>query len=55
MFVDATQWWKVAEREGFIAAGTVSIDGVAYPASGRMIPTYQIYGYGDLAFLEGTV
>ena len=35
------------------AAGTVSIDGVDYPASGRMIPNYQIYGYGDLGFLEG--
>ncbi|MEU4425586.1 hypothetical protein AB0F81_33610 [Actinoplanes sp. NPDC024001] len=133
VFLDATQWWKVAEREGFIlvviceqysttsvsvshrdsltffrqlrdtitarydvdttrfystgqsagsavtqnfaiafpeyfaavastsftaapnASGTVSIDGVAYPASGRMIPNYQIYGYGDLAFLEGTL
>jgi hypothetical protein len=28
---------------------------VAYPASGRTIPTYQIYGYGDLAFLAGTL
>ncbi|MDG4825251.1 hypothetical protein O7635_25675 [Asanoa sp. WMMD1127] len=37
------------------AAGTVSIDGVEHPASGRMIPNYQIYGYGDLAFLEGTL
>lgn len=133
VFVDATQWWKVAEREGFVlvviceqyssssvsvshrdshtfyrqlretvidrydvdptrfystgqsagsqvtqtfaiafpeyfaavastsftaapdASGNVGIDGTAYPASGRMIPTYQIYGYGDLAFLEGTV
>jgi poly(3-hydroxybutyrate) depolymerase len=131
VFLDATQWWKVAEREGFVlvviceqysntsvsvshrdsltffrqlrdaitarydvdtsrfystgqsagsavtqnlaiafpeyfaavastsftaapnASGTVSIDGVAHPASGRMIPNYQIYGYGDLAFLEG--
>jgi hypothetical protein len=35
------------------AAGTVSIDGVPYPASGEMIPNYQIYGYGDLGFLEG--
>ena len=131
VFIDATQWWKVAEREGFIlvticeqysntsisvshrdsntfyrqlrelmineypvdatrfystgqsagssvtqnfaiafpeyfaavastsftaapnAAGNVTIDGVSYPASGRMIPNYQIYGYGDLGFLEG--
>jgi poly(3-hydroxybutyrate) depolymerase len=37
------------------SSGTVTIDGVAYPASGRMIPNYQIYGYGDLAFLEGTL
>ena len=131
VFMDATQWWKVAEREGFIlvivceqysntsisvshrdsnafyrqlrelmindypvdptrfystgqsagssvtqnfaiafpeyfaavastsftaapnAAGTVSIDGVAYPASGQVIPNYHIYGYGDLGFLYG--
>jgi poly(3-hydroxybutyrate) depolymerase len=131
VFLDATQWWKVAEREGFVlvivceqysatsvsvshrdslafyrqlrdvltagypvdparfystgqsagsavtqnlaiafpdyfaavastsftaapnAEGTVAIDGVQYPASGRTIPTYQIYGYGDLSFLEG--
>jgi poly(3-hydroxybutyrate) depolymerase len=37
------------------AAGTVGIDGVQHPASNRMIPTYQIYGYGDLSFLEGTL
>ncbi|WP_203790910.1 hypothetical protein [Paractinoplanes rishiriensis] len=133
VFLDATQWWKVAEREGFIlvviceqysntsvsvshrdsntfyrqlrdtitarydvdttrlystgqsagsavtqnlaiafpeyfaavastsftaapnTSGTVTIDGVAYPASGRMIPNYQIYGYGDLTFLDGTL
>ncbi|XVV08608.1 alpha/beta hydrolase family esterase [Actinoplanes sp. CA-131856] len=133
VFLDATQWWKVADREGFLlvvvceqysvnsvsvshrdslaffrqlrdtiisrydvdptrfystgqsagssvtqnlaiafpeyfaavastsftaapdAAGTVTLDGVAYPASNRPIPTYQIYGYGDLAFLEGTL
>lgn len=131
VFLDATQWWKVAEREGFIlvviceqysntsisvshrdsiaffrqlrdiligeypvdparfystgqsagsavtqnlaiafpeyfaavastsfvtapnAAGTVAMDGVEYPASGAMIPNYQIYGYGDLGFLAG--
>lgn len=34
-------------------AGTVTMDGVAYPASRRPIPCYQIYGYGDLAFLAG--
>jgi poly(3-hydroxybutyrate) depolymerase len=131
VFLDATQWWKVAQREGFVlviigeqysntsvsvshrdsntfyrqlrdlvtaqypvdptrfystgqsagssvtqtfaialpeyfaavastsfttapdAAGTVTLDGVQYPASGQMIPNYQIYGYGDLPFLEG--
>jgi hypothetical protein len=133
VFIDATQWWKVAENEGFIlviiceqysntsisvshrdsntfyrqlrelmireypvdptrfystgqsagssvtqnfaiafpeyfaavastsftaapnAAGTVNIDGVAYPASGQVVPNYHIYGYGDLGFLEGTL
>ncbi len=35
------------------AAGTVNLDGVAHPASHRPIPNYQIYGYGDLGFLEG--
>ncbi|MEV4349975.1 PHB depolymerase family esterase [Actinoplanes sp. NPDC049596] len=133
VFLDATQWWKVAEREGFIlvivceqysvnsvsvshrdslafyrqlrdhitahydvdptrfystgqsagssvtqtlaiafpdyfaavastsftvapgANGTVTLDGVAHPAAYRPIPTYQIYGYGDLAFLAGTL
>jgi poly(3-hydroxybutyrate) depolymerase len=35
------------------AAGTVGIDGVQVPASGRPIPNYQIYGYGDLGFLAG--
>jgi hypothetical protein len=29
------------------------MDGVAYPATGRVIPCYQIYGYGDLPFLAG--
>ena len=131
MFLDATQWWKVAEREGFVvavvceqysntsvsvshrdslafyrllrevmsreypvdptrfystgqsagsqvtqnfaiafpqyfaavastsftaapdAAGTIGMDGVSYPASGQVIPNYHIYGYGDLAFLQG--
>ncbi|HEX6325404.1 MAG TPA: PHB depolymerase family esterase [Jiangellaceae bacterium] len=131
VFIDATQWWKVAEQEGFIlviiceqysntsisvshrdsnafyrqlrellineyavdptrfystgqsagssvsqifaiafpeyfaavastsftaapnAAGTVSLDGVAHPARGQMIPNYHIYGYGDLSFLYG--
>ncbi len=133
VFVDATQWWKVAEQEGFVlvviceqysntsvsvshrdsntfyrqlrdtiaagydvdptrfystgqsagsqvtqnfaiafpeyfaavastsftaapdASGNISIDGVAYPASGQAIPNYHIYGYGDLPFLEGTL
>jgi poly(3-hydroxybutyrate) depolymerase len=35
------------------AAGGISMDGAQHPASGRMIPTYQIYGYGDLGFLAG--
>jgi poly(3-hydroxybutyrate) depolymerase len=35
------------------AASTVSIDGVAYPASDQVIPNYHIYGYGDLGFLFG--
>ena len=37
------------------ASGQISVDGVPYPASGRMIPNYHIYGYGDLEFLEGTL
>ncbi|MEV6813516.1 PHB depolymerase family esterase [Micromonospora sp. NPDC051296] len=131
VFLDATQWWKVAEQEGFIlviiceqysntsvsvshrdsvtfyrqlrevmieqydvdptrfystgqsagsgvtqnlaiafpdyfaavastsftaapnSSGTVSMDGVQYPASGRRIPNLQIYGYGDLSSLAG--
>lgn len=131
LFQDATQWWKVAEQEGFIlvticeqysnnsvsvshrdsvifyrqlrevmlgqypvdptrlystghsagssvtqnlaiafpeyfaavastsftaapnSSGTVSMDGVEYPASGKVIPNYQIYGYGDLTSLAG--
>ena len=133
VFVDATQWWKVAEREGFVVvficeqysrtsvvvshrdslaffqqlrdtitarydvdptrfystgqsagsqvtqnfaiafpeffaavastsfpaapnvAGNVSIDGVAYPASGRSIPNYMIYGYGDIQQWVGSL
>jgi poly(3-hydroxybutyrate) depolymerase len=133
VFLDATQWWKVAEREGFLLAvvceqysntsvsvshrdsnaffrqlrdvmlteyrvdpsrfystgqsagsqvsqsfaiafpeyfaavattsfpvapnssGSVTLDGVAYPASGQSIPTYMIYGYGDLGSLAGTL
>jgi len=35
------------------AAGVITMDGVAYPASGHMIPNYHIYGYGDLPFLAG--
>jgi len=35
------------------AAGTITMDGVQHPASGRIIPTYHIYGYGDLPFLAG--
>jgi poly(3-hydroxybutyrate) depolymerase len=133
VFVDATQWWKVAEREGFIvvficeqysrtsvvvshrdslaffrqlrdtitaqydvdptrfystgqsagsqvsqtfaiafpeffaavattsfpaapnAAGNVSIDGVAYPATRQSIPNYMITGYGDISQWVGTL
>jgi poly(3-hydroxybutyrate) depolymerase len=133
VFVDATQWWKVAEREGILlvfvceqysrtsvvvshrdslaffrqlretitarydvdptrfystgqsagsqvtqnlaiaypeyfaavastsfpaapdAAGAVTLDGVAYPASGKKIPNYLIYGYGDIAGFVGTL
>jgi poly(3-hydroxybutyrate) depolymerase len=35
------------------SSGTVSVDGVQYPASNRRIPNYHIYGYGDLPFLAG--
>jgi poly(3-hydroxybutyrate) depolymerase len=35
------------------SAGAVTMDGVQYPARGQVIPTYQIYGYGDLGFLAG--
>lgn len=35
------------------SSGTISMDGVQYPASGQVIPNYQIYGYGDLGFLAG--
>jgi len=133
VYVDATQWWKVAEREGFIlvficeqyssrsvvvshrdshaffrqlrdtitaqydadpsrfystgqsagssvtqnfaiafpeyfaavattsfpaapnAAGNVSIDGTAYPASRLSIPNYMITGYGDAQQWVGTL
>ncbi|MET7397287.1 PHB depolymerase family esterase [Dactylosporangium sp. NPDC005572] len=133
VFMDATQWWKVAEREGFVlvvvceqysrtsvvvshrdsltffrqlretitarydvdptrcystgqsagsqvtqnlaiafpeyfaavattsfpaapnAAGTIGIDGVAYPAGGKPIPNYMIYGYGDIQQFVGTL
>jgi poly(3-hydroxybutyrate) depolymerase len=37
------------------AAGTVSLEGVAYPASGRKIPNYLIYGYGDIQGFVGTL
>ncbi|GIM89871.1 hypothetical protein Ato02nite_016640 [Paractinoplanes toevensis] len=133
VFVDATQWWKVADREGIIlvivceqysrtsvvvshrdslafyrqlrdviaarhdvdttrfystgqsagsgvtqnlaiafpeyfaavasssfpaapnAAGTVTLDGVAYPARRQKIPNYLIYGYGDIQGFVGTL
>ncbi|MGH1565420.1 hypothetical protein [Mumia sp. DW29H23] len=35
------------------ASGTVRIDGVDHPASNAAIPNYLVYGYGDLANLEG--
>jgi poly(3-hydroxybutyrate) depolymerase len=35
------------------AGGAITMDGVQYPASGKVIPNYQIYGYGDLGFLAG--
>ncbi|MDQ7904804.1 PHB depolymerase family esterase [Phytohabitans sp. ZYX-F-186] len=35
------------------ASGTVTLDGIEYPASSQTIPNYQIYGYGDLSFLAG--
>ncbi len=35
------------------SAGNVNIDGVNYPASGKVIPNYHVYGYGDLGFLRG--
>jgi poly(3-hydroxybutyrate) depolymerase len=51
------EYFAAVASTSFTAApgtsGTVSMDGVAYPAAGRMIPTYQIYGYGDLPFLAG--
>jgi poly(3-hydroxybutyrate) depolymerase len=37
------------------AAGNLSFDGTSYPASFQMIPTYHLYGYGDLGFLYGTL
>lgn len=33
--------------------GTVPLDGVAHAAARRPIPNYQVYGYGDLGFIEG--
>jgi poly(3-hydroxybutyrate) depolymerase len=35
------------------SSGAISMDGVQHPASYRRIPTYHIYGYGDLPFLAG--
>ena len=37
------------------ASGNVTIDGVAHPATGHLIPNYMIYGYGDLAMLAGVL
>jgi poly(3-hydroxybutyrate) depolymerase len=36
------------------AAGTVSLDGVAYPARWQSIPNYMITGYGDIQQWVGT-
>ncbi|KHL16394.1 hypothetical protein CLV56_2773 [Mumia flava] len=37
------------------SAGEIQMDGETYPAANQPIPNYQIYGYGDLGFLEGTL
>ncbi len=37
------------------SSGTVSIDGVAYPASNQMIPNYMINGAGDMGQFVGTL
>jgi poly(3-hydroxybutyrate) depolymerase len=51
------EYFAAVASTSFTAApgptGTVTMDGVAYPASGKAIPTYHVYGYGDLPFLAG--
>ncbi|KUL29698.1 hypothetical protein ADL15_26685 [Actinoplanes awajinensis subsp. mycoplanecinus] len=37
------------------AAGTVTLDGVTYPARRQKIPNYLIYGYGDIQGFVGTL
>lgn len=60
-----SQSFAIAKPEYFAAVATTSgpaspdassnvvIDGVAYSASGQMIPNYMIYGYGDLSSVAG--
>ncbi|MFC5382111.1 hypothetical protein [Aquipuribacter nitratireducens] len=48
----------VAATSGGIAptaAGTVNVEGVVYPAANEPIPSYFVYGEGDLSNLRGTV
>jgi hypothetical protein len=35
------------------SSGNITLEGVTYPAAQRPIPNYLVYGYGDLASLEG--
>ncbi|MDL4814138.1 hypothetical protein [Actinomadura opuntiae] len=60
-----TQFFAAAKPEYFAAvastsfapapdkSGTITFEGVSYPAARQTIPTYLAYGYGDLAFLKG--
>jgi hypothetical protein len=46
----------VASTSGLAAPGAdgrVSFEGVSHPASGQPIPSYLVYGYGDLGNLAG--
>lgn len=51
------EWFAaVASTSGAAAPtpdGRIPIEGVDLPASGQPIPNYLVYGYGDLANLEG--
>ncbi|WP_028661200.1 alpha/beta hydrolase family esterase [Nocardioides insulae] len=53
------EYFAAVASTSFAAApdetGRITLDGMALPAAERPIPTYQIYGAGDLAFLEGTL